>query len=179
MNDRYDISSGLFVQVDKNGNTRITRMFFSEDDTFDSPWEISYPNAQKTHLEKYSREARTNANTAPELGEIKLTTGNVKNYGAYATVVFDAAKDDEFAHHYNVTVKNKDTGATISNKNILSDFYRHAKRSDMKKEYTLSIGTIKSGTYSITVTAYDSWDAKAEKTVDYKVTINADTAGLM
>ena len=178
MNDRYDISSGLFVQVDKNGNTRITRMFFSEDDTFDSPWEISYPNAQKTHLEKYSREARTNANTAPELGEIKLTTGNVKNYGAYATVVFDAAKDDEFAHHYNVTVKNKDTGATISNKNILSDFYRHAKRSDMKKEYTLSIGTIKSGTYSITVTAYDSWDAKAEKTVDYKVTINADTAGL-
>ena len=178
MNDRYDISSGLFVQVDKNGNTRITRMFFSEDDTFDSPWEISYPNAQKTHLEKYSREARTNANTAPELGEIKLTTGNVKNYGAYATVVFDAAKDDEFAHHYNVTVKNKDTGATISNKNILSDFYRHAKRSDMKKEYTLSIGTIKSGTYSITVTAYDSWGAKAEKTVDYKVTINADTAGL-
>ena len=176
--DAYDISSGLLVQVDKNGNTRITRMFFSEDDTFDSPWEISYPNAQKTHLEKYSLEARKNANTAPELGEIKLTFGDVKNYGAAATVVFDAAKDDEFAHHYNVTVKNKDTGATISNKNILSDFYHHAKRSDMKKEYTLSIGTLKSGTYSITVTAYDSWGAKAEKTVDYKVTINSDTAGL-
>ena len=176
--DAYDISSGLLVQVDKNGNTRITRMFFSEDDTFDSPWEISYPNAQKTHLEKYSLEARKNANTAPELGEIKLTFGDVKNYGAAATVVFDAAKDDEFAHHYNVTVKNKDTGATISNKNILSDFYRHAKRSDMKKEYTLSIGTLKSGTYSITVTAYDSWGAKAEKIVDYKVTINSDTAGL-
>ena len=176
--DAYDISSGLLVQVDKNGNTRITRMFFSEDDTFDSPWEISYPNAQKTHLEKYSLEARKNANTAPELGEIKLTFGDVKNYGAAATVVFDAAKDDEFAHHYNVTVKNKDTGATISNKNILSDFYHHAKRSDMKKEYTLSIGTLKSGTYSITVTAYDSWNATTEKTVDYKVTINSDTAGL-
>ena len=176
--DAYDISSGLLVQVDKNGNTRITRMFFSEDDTFDSPWELSYPNAQKTHLEKYSLEARKNANTAPELGEIKLTFGDVKNYGAAATVVFDAAKDDEFAHHYNVTVKNKDTGATISNKNILSDFYHHAKRSDMKKEYTLSIGTLKSGIYSITVTAYDSWGAKAEKTVDYKVTINSDTAGL-
>ena len=176
--DAYDISSGLLVQVDKNGNTRITRMFFSEDDTFDSPWELSYPNAQKTHLEKYSLEARKNANTAPELGEIKLTFGDVKNYGAAATVVFDAAKDDEFAHHYNVTVKNKDTGATISNKNILSDFYHHAKRSDMKKEYTLSIGTLKSGTYSITVTAYDSWNATTEKTVDYKVTINSDTAGL-
>lgn len=181
MNDRYDISSGLFVQVDKNGNTRITRMFFSEDDTFDSPWEISYPNAQKTHLEKYSLEARKNANTAPELGEIKLTTGNVKNYGAgvAVTVTFDAAKDDEFAHHYNVIVKNKDTGAIIINRNILSDFYHHAKRSDMKSEYSQFVGTLKSGTsYSVTVTAYDSWGAKAEKTVDYKVTINADTAGL-
>ena len=180
MNDRYDISSGLFVQVDKNGNTRITRMFFSEDDTFDSPWEISYPNAQKTHLEKYSHEARTNANTAPELGEIKLTTGNVKNYGAgvAATVTFDAAKDDEFAHHYKVTVKNKDTGAIIINRNILSDFYRHAKRSDMKKEYSQFVGTLKSGTYSVTVTAYDSWGAKAEKTVEYEVKINSDTTGL-
>ena len=181
MNDRYDISSGLFVQVDKNGNTRITRMFFSEDDMFDSPWEISYPNAQKTHLEKYSLEARKNANTAPELGEIKLTTGNVKNYGAgvAVTVTFDAAKDDEFAHHYNVTVKNKDTGAIIINRNILSDFYRHAKRSDMKKEYSQFVGTLKSGTsYSVTVTAYDSWGAKAEKTVDYKITVTAGEGGL-
>lgn len=164
MNDRYEISSGLLVQVDENGNARITKMFFSEEAPFEEPWTIAHPDAYGTHLKKYSRETREAANKAPVLGNVEIVAKESTKTGVKTYLRFDAASDDEFAHHYKVEIKFISAGKTVV-KNILSDFYHHANRSDMKKQYELFIGNLKDGKYKVTVTAYDSWNAASESFV--------------
>ena len=50
--DSSSVSSGLLVQIDVNGNIRITRADFSNKSTFKEAWELSYPKDDKSHLEK-------------------------------------------------------------------------------------------------------------------------------
>lgn len=164
MNDRYEISSGLLVQVDENGNTRVTKMFFSEETPFEDQWVIAHPNSDGTHLTRYSRETREAANKAPVLGDVELVQKESTRTGVKTYLEFDAASDDDFTHHYKIELKNIDAGRTTV-KNVLSDFYHHAKRSDMKKEYSLFLGNLKDGKYRVTITAYDSWDAASETKV--------------
>lgn len=164
MNDRYEISSGLLIQVDENGNTRVTKMFFSEETSFEDQWILDHPNAEGTHLTRYSRETRMAANKAPALGNVELVQKESTKTGVKTYLDFDAAFDDDFTHHYKIELKNIDAGRTTV-KNILSDFYHHAKRSDMKKNYSLFLGNLKDGKYRVTITAYDSWDAESESVV--------------
>ena len=161
MNDRYEISSGLLVQVDENGNVKVTKMFFSENTSFEEPWTIAHPDAEGTHLKKYSRETREAANKAPTLGNVKIDPRENTKTGVKTYLTFDAAIDDEFAHHYEIEIKHITAGKVI-NKKILSDFYHHAKRSDMKKSYELFLGNLKDGKYKVTLTAYDSWGAASD-----------------
>lgn len=161
MNDRYEISSGLLIQVDENGNVKVTKMFFSEDTPFEEPWTIAHPDAEGTHLKKYSRETREAANKAPTLGNVKIDPRENTKTGVKTYLTFDAAIDDEFAHHYEIEIKHITAGKVI-NKKILSDFYHHAKRSDMKKSYELFLGNLKDGKYKVTLTAYDSWGAASD-----------------
>ena len=161
MNDRYEISSGLLVQVDENGNVKVTKMFFSENTSFEEPWTIAHPDAEGTHLKKYSRETREAANKAPTLGNVKIDPRENTKTGVKTYLTFDAAIDDEFAHHYEIEIKHITAGKVIKKK-ILSDFYHHAKRSDMKKSYELFLGNLKDGKYKVTLTAYDSWGAASD-----------------
>lgn len=161
MNDRYEISSGLLVQVDENGNVKVTKMFFSEEAPFEEPWTIAHPDADGTHLKKYSRETREAANKAPVLGNVKIDGRENTKTGVKTYLTFDAATDDEFAHHYEIEIKHITAGKVI-NKKILSDFYHHAKRSDMKSSYELFLGNLKDGKYKVTLTAYDSWGAASD-----------------
>lgn len=45
---------------------------------------------------------------------------------------------------------------------ILADFYKSAKTSGMRKEWTRSLGNVTDGTYELTLEAFDSWDAAAK-----------------
>jgi hypothetical protein len=56
MRDCAEYSQGLVVQVDENGNMRITRMDFYNETTIDTPWEISYPTDDGEHLTKYGKD---------------------------------------------------------------------------------------------------------------------------
>lgn len=154
MNDASDISSGLLLQFDVNGNARITKMFFSQETTFGYPWEISHPTHEKTHLRKYNHVILENNNSAPVLGSMQF-----EQDGACCKVVFDAAIDDEFAHHYVLSLK-KD-GTTISTYRILSDFYRNQCPGQMKSQLEQTFGPLASGDYEVILVAEDSWGAQS------------------
>ena len=158
MKDAADISSGLLLQFDQSGNARITRMYFSQSTTFGAPLELEHPAASKSHLAKYNTATRKSANKAPT-----LSTLDVQKSGAVYNATFAKGSDDEFVHHYVLTIK-KD-GAVVMTKNILSDYYRHADPSAMKSTWEVSLGQLDSGDYEASLVAYDSWWAKSEALV--------------
>jgi len=162
--DAYRVSSGLLVQVDAGGNVRITRMDFSNNSTFKTPWEIEAPAADKSHLEKYSAD-RAESNKAPTLtgtptlkADANLTTGTVSG----ASITVPAGNDDDFVHHYKITVKNETTGQ-VNTYLFLSDFYRHSLPRNMAKTLTFPLDITSSGKYTVDVIAVDSWNAESAK----------------
>ena len=155
MLDKDDFSQGNLLQFDASGNVRVLRMDFQNRDVIGEPIVSSYPTSDKSHLTKYSHTTRSLANAAPS-----LSTLNVDVTDGVATAKWAAGTDDEFVHHYVLTLR-KD-GAVVTTKKILADFYKSAKTSGMRKEWTRSLGSLENGTYELTLDAYDSWDAAAE-----------------
>ena len=168
MADCNDVSSGLLVQLDRSGNMRITKMFFSQNTTFGEPWTVSYPVAGKSHLAKYSHAALKAANTAPVLSSLDVEQTPYSATAKTVTAKFAAGSDDEFVHHYVLTVSKG--GSVIATKRVLADFYRCAQPSGMKGSWTQSLGNLGTGEYEVSLTAYDSWDASSNKlTKQFKV----------
>ena len=155
MLDKDEFSQGNLLQFDASGNMRVLRMDFHNQDVIGDPIVSSYPTSDKSHLTKYNHTTRSLANAAPS-----LSTLNVDVTDGVATAKWAAGTDDEFVHHYVLTLR-KD-GAVVTTKKILADFYKSAKTSGMRKEWTRSLGSLENGTYELTLDAYDSWDAAAE-----------------
>ncbi len=172
--DASQSSAGLLLEVDKNGNIRITRMNFADGTTFKDAWELSAPQADGSHLTKYTKD-RANSNAAPEMkGSIKVSTTTVGGTTVGA-VVFDAGTDDDFVHHYEVKVTNASTGALVNQISYLTNFYLHSNpKETMPKTYSISLGSLPAGAeYKVEVVAVDSWDAKSTAATA-TVTISAD-----
>ena len=163
MKDAGEFSQGLLLQFDRSGNARIWRMDYYHGATIGEPWEISYPRADKVHLQKYSHAALGARNSAPRLSEMEFVAGEGSD-----SLRFAAGTDDEFVHHYVITVL-KD-GAVAATRRILSDWYRHPQTSGMREVWTRPIGKLEGGSYEIRLTAYDSWDA-ASNTLVKQLTI--------
>ncbi len=157
-NDAYSVSSGLLVQVDKYGNCRITRMFFSQSTTFKEAWELTAPKADGSHLEKYTLD-RANGNSAPVLsGELTFTPSAVAG-SSTGKFTIAAGTDDDFVHHYVIDIFDKDSNVKVATYKVLSDFYLKAKPADMSGTFSYSVGTLSDGEYKAVVTAVDSWNA--------------------
>ena len=157
MNDANNFSQGYLVQFDVNGNMRIVKMDFFNNGTIGEPYVMQYPDAAGANLAKYNNVTRKAANQAPTMNTIEAK--DVKETEA-ATVTFAAGKDDEFVHHYVVTLSK--AGNVVAAKKILADFYLHPKTSEMKSSWTVDFGTLsESGQYTVTVVAVDSWDAES------------------
>ncbi len=158
MANKDEFSQGLLVQIDKNGNLRATRMDFYHNETIDEPWEISHPTTDGAHLTKYSWERGSEENnTAPVMSdEMTITEGAAVGNAKQVFLTFKAAQDDEFAHDYVISFKANGRDVT---KNILADFYRHSKITDMQTEWTQLLGNLPAGTYTVNVVAHDSWGA--------------------
>lgn len=177
---RAEVSSGLLVQVDANGNIRLTRMYFSKNTTFKEPWELSHPTSDGAHLKKYKAD-RSNGNQAPVLnGEIELALNMSSATGLVSQAVLSitAAADDNFAHHYLLAVKNEDTGET-KNYRYISDFYLAATPDKMAKtvNFTIPSDILKVGEYTVSLTAVDSWGAKSN-TLSRKMIISSSDTSL-
>ncbi len=155
MKDCNDFSQGNLLQFDASGNMRVLRMDFYNKDVIGEPIESSYPTSDKGHLTKYNHTTRSLANAAPSLSTLSVDVAD-----GTATAKWAAGSDDEFVHHYVLTLKKG--GSVVSTKKILADFYKCVKTSGMRKEWTRSLGSLENGSYELTLEAYDSWDAAAE-----------------
>ena len=155
MKDCNDFSQGNLLQFDASGNMRVLRMDFYNKDVIGEPIVSSYPTSDKGHLTKYNHTTLSLANAAPS-----LSTLNVDVTDGIATAKWAAGTDDEFVHHYVLTLKKG--GAVVTTMKILADFYKSAKTSGMRKEWTRSLGNVTDGTYDLTLEAFDSWDAAAK-----------------
>lgn len=157
MNDANNFSQGYLVQFDVNGNMRVVRMDFFNNGTIGEPYVMQYPDAAGANLAKYNNVTRKAANQAPTMSTIEAK--DVKDNEA-ASVTFAAGKDDEFVHHYVITLSKG--GNVVATKKILADFYLHPNTSEMKSSWTYGFGTLsESGQYTVTVVAVDSWDAES------------------
>lgn len=157
MNDANNFSQGYLVQFDVNGNMRIVKMDFFNNGTIGEPYVMQYPDAAGANLAKYNNVTRKATNQAPTMSTIDVK--DVKE-AETASVTFAAGKDDEFVHHYIVTLSK--AGTVVATKKILADFYLHPKTSEMKSSWTVDFGTLsESGQYTVTVVAVDSWDAES------------------
>lgn len=157
MNDANNFSQGYLVQFDVNGNMRIVKMDFFNNGTIGEPYVMQYPDAAGANLAKYNNVTRKDANQAPTMSTIEAK--DVKDNEA-ASVTFAAGKDDEFVHHYVITLSKG--GNVVATKKILADFYLHPNTSEMKSSWTYGFGTLsESGQYTVTVVAVDSWDAES------------------
>lgn len=156
MKDAGEFSQGLLIQFDRHRNMRATRMDFYHDSTIGEPWIVPAPKRDGSHLLKWSHETRKKANTAPVMsGELDVVVED-----SDVSVTFPSAVDDEFAHHYVVTLSDTD-GNEISVKKILADFYKVDDPEDMKTGWTVPFGPLPAGSYKISVKAVDSWDAES------------------
>ena len=112
MKDCNDFSQGNLLQFDSNGNMRVLRMDFWNKDVIGEPVVSSYPTSDKSHLTKYNHTTRSLANAAPVLStlDVDVTDG-------VATAKWAAGTDDEFVHHYVLTLRKGGTGGngTVSN----------------------------------------------------------------
>lgn len=157
MNDANNFSQGCLVQFDVNGNMRVVKMDFFNNGTIGEPYVMQYPDAAGANLAKYNNVTRKAANQAPTMSTIEAK--DVKDNEA-ASVTFAAGKDDEFVHHYVITLSKG--GNVVATKKILADFYLHPNTSEMKSSWTVDFGTLsESGQYTVTVVAVDSWDAES------------------
>ena len=157
MNDANNFSQGYLVQFDVNGNMRVVKMDFFNNGTIGEPYVMQYPDAAGANLAKYNNVTRKATNQAPTMSTIEAK--DVKDNEA-ASVTFAAGKDDEFVHHYVITLSKG--GNVVATKKILADFYLHPNTSEMKSSWTYGFGTLsESGQYTVTVVAVDSWDAES------------------
>ena len=167
MNDSEQVSDGWLIQLDRNGNLRATALDFMGQAVIGKPYEIPYPRADKSHLSLFgSNRAEKNQPPVLDPAGLEMTTRAV-GASTETTLSWKRAQDDEFVHHYVLTVS-KDGSALLTNK-YLADFYLHPQPSGMKDRWTVSLGTLVSGTYTVQLTAYDSWDAFGSCTKSFTV----------
>ena len=154
-------SQGLLLQFDRKGNARLTRMDFFNKATIGEPWELDAPRKDGSHLGRYRHEKMKARNTPPTLSSARFEDGKL---------IFAAGKDDEFVHHYLITITRN--GEVLVQKKILADFYKVPQPSMMKSSYEvpLGLGNLDAGDYSFRIVAVDSWDAASEP-LDYSLDI--------
>ena len=193
MKDKDEFSQGLLVQFDKKGNMKITRMDFYNKAVIGEPLLFAKPSKKGNHLEPYSFDGRAAVNTPPSLSKSKFDATIllpsepwVKKTVKGIMVEFDAGEDDEFVHHYAVTLSQE--GNLLASKKILADFYKHPDPAAMKSSWSvpfsledlpdssvvldpIGLAVLKPGTYSVSLTAFDSWDAASE-TLTKEITVN-------
>ena len=167
MNDCEQFSQGWLIQLDASGNLRASALDFYRSAVIGQPYEIPCPQADKSHLSRYGAN-RPAANQPPVLDAdlLQMSTRQVGSLTS-TTLQWGKAADDEFVHHYVVTVSKG--GAAIVKKKYLADFYLHPQPSDMKETWSVSLGTLAAGEYQVKLEAFDSWDASATVTKSFKI----------
>lgn len=135
ISDAQKTSQGLFVEVDRHNNVRITRMDFANKEEIKKPWIIPSPKIDKSQLLYYTpkQEAETQGNTAPVFpsgSKIEEIVKSDKGLGVYQ-LQFTQAKDNDMVYSYQISFVDKLSGKVIKTISTLSDFYLRANPKEM------------------------------------------------
>lgn len=167
--DMYESSQGLYVEVDKYYNTRITRFDLKHGVEMKTPWVIEAPKEDNSHLLKYSEKVRRRNDAGPILeGEAYYT----QNSGRI-TVTFDAfTHETDMVYAYEVQVFKGKTPNEIGDldkpnerKVIFGDWYKNYPTSN---KYTYSFRQNHSGDVTVRVIGLDSFGKYSIAVADKK-----------
>ncbi len=183
--ENHDQGNCCWVQVDKNGNVKISRLdvYRSYNAKLDEdkdgkpdhadepvfikePWVISGIDAEGSHLKKYSKETRLASNKAPEFPAAASATYTPVVNGS-TKITFDAAIDDDMVKYYFIDIYD---GETLVEKLPMTSFFTEVQTNEqlVKKYPTYSYTKTKldsSKDYTFKVTAYDCWNTASEPLV--------------
>ena len=161
------IGSGSYVEIDSEGNVKITRILVNEDESikgvFGEPWIIPAPKMDKTHLLKYRDDYRIEHNQAPVFNEDAslVTTTFIQDDAHNVRLTLSSADDDQYVEFYQITLKTI-YGQTIYSKYYQTFYFKYVTGNQMPKAQIYDIGNIAPGTYVIEVKAGDVWGALSE-----------------
>jgi len=135
-------SQGLLIEVDKDNNTRITRLDFINKTTIKKPWIIPSVN-DPYHLQMYSAESLKANNKAPEFPSNATVVVHPNDpekdpYKSQLNLTFTAATDDDMVLAYEIKYIDKATNKTITTQYVYSDYYLNPQPSLMKKNVEFS-----------------------------------------
>ena len=168
MKDCTKVSTGYLVQIDESNNVRFLRYDFFREELIKEPWVIMAPQEDGSHLLSYTKDrGSAENNAAPVFAENAITIeDNAAELAAgepvKAFLTFQSATDDDQVHNY--TIKVTENGQEVETINLLADFYLHTQPEEMRKESRINLDRdlyFKGHTYTITLTAWDSWGAQS------------------
>ena len=123
--DCNNFSQGILVEVDKMGNSRMTRMDFHNKKTIGDPWVIPAPKSDNSHLKPYSISGRKKVDKEPFFrsgSKVKVKTADSSS--ELLELTFPKAKDDNMVISYEITFKEKKTDKKVKQVALYSDYYR-------------------------------------------------------
>ena len=142
-------SQGLMIEVDKDNNTRITRLDFINKTTIKDPWIIPAVTNEH-HLTQYSEESLKANNTAPVFPEnaaVTVLPNDPENdpYKNQLNMTFTSATDNDLVLAYEIQYIEKESGDVINKQYTYSDFYLYPTQDEMAQ--TTDFSTTKRALY--------------------------------
>lgn len=131
---------GVYAEVDKNNNVRLTKIDFTHRKDIKSPWLVPGPKKDKSHLLYYTPEQlkATFGKAAPVFPKGSVVKEISKVHGNYQ-YQFTQAKDNDMVYCYQVSFVEKASGKVLKSVYTLSDFYLYANPSEMAPALTKSV----------------------------------------
>lgn len=171
-NEAHEFSQGLYLEADRAGNVRLTRMDFFHQGSIKQPWLIPAPRADGSHLKSYTPAQREKNNQPPAFpAGATAALKSVDTAAVLSTMTFDftQAADDDMVMAYRVAFLDARTSAPMKTVAVYSDFYRHPQLSNMAPRLSASAAVTQlqpmnipcEKDYIIEVAALDSWGAQS------------------
>lgn len=161
-NNNYEYAQGYLVEVDNNGNTRVLRYDFYNEEVLDESWVIPSPKDDGSHLDLYSNKMLNKIDKPefPENAEVSIKVSEEDPF-APVEITFPAAKaaDGNPVIYYSVTIDIIE-GSGVSEsitKNISSMYMKYPNNENMPESYTVYVdGVATPYSYNVSVKAYNS-----------------------
>ena len=171
--DSYQVSLGTAIEVDKNGNVRITRLDMLKGGQIKTQWLLPAPAKDGSHLKRYTA-ARADINEAPAFA--KDAAGVIKKNGSGVQVRFTAADDDDMVFYYVIDVLQNGNSKPVKTYKTLSRFYNYPDVDDMPSVHYANISNFSYTDCTLRITAVDSWGAESQPLLIKATASDADIA---
>ena len=150
-------AQGLLVQADAAGNLRVIKMDFWHRAEIGEPWMLDAPDADGSHLTRYTAQRAAAAGSPMLSGEIETAFGVTEEGESCLYVTLDAAKYAGWVRDYTVTLTAEGENEPVREYRHMTDFYRYPQYQDMPNCVKITIPAVAINRYTVTVSARDCW----------------------